>query len=252
MTMAKLHLVMPMAGRGSRFFENGFVCPKPLIEIHGRPFFYWATQSIARFVDCADITFVVLEEHIRDHAMDREIKKYYPAARIVALPAVTEGAAITALRGAEGLPEGEALLFNDCDHLFFCRSFYDFCAAGAFEAGPDGALLTFASDSPAYSYLQYGPDGRVCHTVEKQVVSHDAICGAYYFKNRQLYADACARYLKECAYKEFFVSGIYNVLAGQGADLRGFATDLHLPFGTPAEYALAEQEQHNAAFDRLM
>ena len=106
MTMAKLHLVMPMAGRGSRFFENGFVCPKPLIEIHGRPFFYWATQSIARFVDCADITFVVLEEHIRDHAIDREIKKYYPAARVVALPAVTEGAAITALRGAEGLPEG--------------------------------------------------------------------------------------------------------------------------------------------------
>ena len=31
--MAKLHLVMPMAGRGSRFFENGFVMPKPLIEI---------------------------------------------------------------------------------------------------------------------------------------------------------------------------------------------------------------------------
>ena len=71
--MAKLHLVMPMAGRGSRFFENGFVMPKPLIEINGRPFFYWATQSIAKFVDCADITFVVLEEHIRDHAIDREI-----------------------------------------------------------------------------------------------------------------------------------------------------------------------------------
>ena len=60
---------MPMAGRGSRFFENGFVMPKPLIEINGRPFFYWATQSIAKFVDCADITFVVLEEHIRDHAI---------------------------------------------------------------------------------------------------------------------------------------------------------------------------------------
>ena len=64
---------MPMAGRGSRFFENGFVMPKPLIEINDRPFFYWATQSIAKFVDCADITFVVLEEHIRDHAIDREI-----------------------------------------------------------------------------------------------------------------------------------------------------------------------------------
>ena len=186
---------MPMAGRGSRFFENGFVMPKPLIEINDRPFFYWATQSIAKFVDCADITFVVLEEHIRDHAIDREIKTYYPDAKIVALPEVTEGAAITALRGTESLPDDEPLLFNDCDHLFLCKPFNEFCKAGDFANGPDGALLTFASDSPAYSYLQYGADGRVCHTVEKQVVSHDAICGAYYFKNKQLYASACAEYL---------------------------------------------------------
>ena len=219
---------MPMAGRGSRFFENGFVMPKPLIEINDRPFFYWATQSIAKFVDCADITFVVLEEHIRDHAIDREIKTYYPDAKIVALPEVTEGAAITALRGAESLPDDEPLLFNDCDHLFLCKPFNEFCKAGDFANGPDGALL------------------------EKQVVSHDAICGAYYFKNKQLYASACAEYLHHCDYKEFFVSGIYNVLAARGVDLRGFATDLHLPFGTPAEYAQAEQEANKAAFEMLM
>ena len=116
--MPKLHLILPMAGRGSRFFENGFVCPKPLIEIAGKPFFYWAARSIEKYVDCADLTFVVLEEHIRDFAIDAKIKAYWPNARIIALPAVTEGAAITALRGAEGLPDGEPLLFNDCDHLF--------------------------------------------------------------------------------------------------------------------------------------
>ena len=49
-----------------------------------------------------------------------------------------------------------------------------------------------------------------------------------------------------------FVSGIYNVLADRGTDLRGFATDLHLPFGTPAEYAQAEQEANKAAFEMLM
>ena len=173
-------------------------------------------------MDCADITFVVLEEHIRDHAIDREIKTYYPDAKIVALPEVTEGAAITALRGAESLPDDEPLLFNDCDHLFLCKPFNEFCKAGDFANGPDGALLTFASDSPAYSYLQYGADGRVCHTVEKQVVSHDAICGAYYFKNKQLYASACAEYLHHCDYKEFFVSGIYNVLADRGAFLNQY------------------------------
>ena len=180
--MSKLHLILPMAGRGSRFFENGFVCPKPLIEINGKPFFYWAARSVEKFVNCA--------------------------ARIVALPEVTEGAAVTALKGCEGLPDGEPILFNDCDHLFVCRAFNEFCAKGGFANGPAGALLTFESDSPAYSYLQYGADGNVCHTVEKQVVSHDAICGAYYFKDKKTYADACAEYLKNCEYKEFFVSGI--------------------------------------------
>ena len=58
--MSKLHLILPMAGRGSRFFENGFVCPKPLIEISGKPFFYWATRSVEKYVDCADITLSLI------------------------------------------------------------------------------------------------------------------------------------------------------------------------------------------------
>ena len=91
---------------------------------------------------------MVLEEHIRDHAIDREIKTYYPDAKIVALPEVTEGAAITALRGAESLPDDEPLLFNDCDHLFLCKPFNEFCKAGDFANGPDGALLTFAQRLP--------------------------------------------------------------------------------------------------------
>ena len=71
--MNKLHLILPMAGRGSRFFKNGFVCPKPLIEINGKPFFYWAARSVEKFVDCADLTFVVLEQghaHLAHRGLD--------------------------------------------------------------------------------------------------------------------------------------------------------------------------------------
>ena len=250
--MPKLHLVMPMAGRGSRFFDNGFVQPKPLIEIHGKPFFYWAARSIEKNIDLDGITFVVLQEHIRDFALDARIHAFWPDARIVALEDVTPGAAVTCQKGCEDLPDGVPVLFNDCDHLFLCRSFNAFCAEGNFADGPAGALLTFESDSPAYSYLQYGADGNVCHTVEKQVVSHDAICGAYYFKDKKTYADACAEYLHACEYKEFFVSGIYNVLAAHSAAVRGFATDLHLPFGTPDEYRTAESPENAAGFEALL
>ncbi|MBR1730114.1 MAG: hypothetical protein IJ728_11405 [Selenomonadaceae bacterium] len=44
--MKKLHLIMPMAGGGTRFNEKGFNIPKPLIEIQNKPFFYWAVQSV--------------------------------------------------------------------------------------------------------------------------------------------------------------------------------------------------------------
>ena len=57
--MKKIHLIMPMGGAGTRFFKNGFNIPKPLINIHDKPFFYWATQSIAQHIDVLDITFVI-------------------------------------------------------------------------------------------------------------------------------------------------------------------------------------------------
>ncbi|NRX84838.1 hypothetical protein [Clostridium beijerinckii] len=35
----RINLIMPMAGKGSRFSSNGFEFPKPLIEINEKPFF---------------------------------------------------------------------------------------------------------------------------------------------------------------------------------------------------------------------
>lgn len=246
--MNKLHLIMPMAGKGSRFFENGFVVPKPLIEIKGKPFFFWAVRSVEKFVECAEIVFVILEEHIRENHLDDAIHNYWPNARIIALSKVTEGAAITALRAVETIPENEPLLINDCDHLFYCKAFNDFVESEDIDNGPAAALLTFQSDNPAFSYVQYDVNNNVCGTVEKQVVSQDAICGAYYFRNRQTYISACKAYLLKCAYKEYFISGIYNSLIEQQASLGSFRTDFHLPFGTPDEYYRAEQDDNNTRF----
>ena len=229
---------MPMGGKGSRFFNDGFIIPKPLIELQGRPFFFWAVQSVAKFIDLADITCVVLKEHVEQFAIDKKIKTFYPEVKIVAIPRVTEGAVLTCLAGLEGLNDGEPLLFNDCDHMFTCESFYAFCRKKDFSR-PAAALLTFEAHEPKYSYLEYDDEGRVIRTVEKKAVSSHAICGAYYFKDKKTFADAAALYLKNCSYSEFYLSGVYNVLAQKGAEIRGFETDLHISFGTPEEYSEA-------------
>ena len=67
----KLNVIMPMGGGGTRFGNHGFNVPKPLIEIYGKPFFYWATQSLVKNIEIESLTFVVLKEHIEKFAIDQ-------------------------------------------------------------------------------------------------------------------------------------------------------------------------------------
>ena len=235
----KLHLIMPMGGGGTRFGREGYESPKPLIEIYGKPFFYWATESIRHFVPLASLTFVVLQDHINRFSIDQKILEYYPEAKIEVIPEVLPGAVMTCLAGVKQIPQGEPILFNDCDHLFASQSFADFCNKERFEE-LDGALLTFRSDAPRFSFVAYDEHGLVNRTVEKKAISHDAICGAYYFKNRNCFERAAEEYLKNCSYSEFFVSGVYNVMAQHGLKIKNFDTDFHVSFGTPEEFIKAQ------------
>ena len=239
--MKKLNLIMPMGGGGTRFGIAGYAVPKPLIEIYGKPFFYWATQSVVKYVDVGSLTFVVLQEHVDDFQIDRKIAAYYPESRIVVIPKILPGAVMTCLAGINEQTLNGPVLFNDCDHLFVCRAFYDYCAKGNPDA-MDGALLTFRSSDPRYSYAQCDEKGYVTRTVEKQAVSEDAICGAYYFRDAQVFRRAAETYLHECDYAEFFVSGVYNALARMGAKIRLFSVDSHVSFGTPEEYEAAKSD----------
>ena len=237
----KIHYIMPMAGRGSRFSKEGFDFPKPLIEIYDKPFFYWSTRSIEKFVEIASLDFVVLKEHVEKYEIDKAIKDFFPEARIHALPEVTEGAVITCMKGIEEITDGLPVVFNDCDHLFKSSSFNNFCKE-AYDEGIDGLLLTFTSNEPKYSFVGKNNLGNVIRTVEKEAISDEAICGCYYFKNKEIFLSCANRYLKECNYSEYFMSGVYNVMIEKGMTVKSMKTDYHVPFGVPEEYEEAKMD----------
>lgn len=234
----KPHLIMPMCGAGSRFYKNGYMQPKPLIEINGKPFLYWATMSIKKFVDIADLTFVVLQQHIDDFKIDRIIKEYFPEARIEVLPEILPGPVFTSLKGVEGITDNAPILFNDCDHMFKCYEINNLLNSGQFNM--EGALLTFESDGPQFSYVKYDETGKIIGTIEKKVVSNHAICGAYMFRNAQTFRDMADVYVKNCPYNECFMSGLYNVICDKGMTIKDYLLDFHVEFGTPEEYETAK------------
>ncbi len=246
--MKKVHLIMPMGGAGSRFFKNGFIMPKPLIEINGYPFFYWATMSIYKYVDLQDLTFVVLQEHINDFQIDKKIKEYFPDCKIEVIPKILNGAVLTCLEGIKNIEDNNPVIFNDCDHSFYCEEFNDYCNNGDYET-LDGALLTFESNDPKYSFLELDENENVIRTVEKKAISNKAICGAYYFRNKDMFKTYAEKYLDNCSYSEYFVSGVYNEMAKDKKIIKNFGVNEHLAFGTPDEYYQAENSEQ---FKRIL
>lgn len=237
----KVHLIMPMGGAGSRFVKEGFDLPKPLIPINGKPFFYWATKSIEKFINLKDITFVILKEHVISYKLDKKILQYFSNANIVVIPEMfKEGPVLTCLEGAKQINDSLPIIFNDCDQMFKCSSLNEYCNNSKFDEC-DGALLTFNSDSPKFSYVQFDKKGNVTKTVEKIVVSNEAICGAYYFASAKIFKDAVKEYINNCEYNELFVSGLYNIMLQQGKKIITFKVDKHIPYGTPAEYEIAQK-----------
>ena len=233
----RMNLVMPMAGRGSRFGRAGFDLPKPLLLLDGEPFFWWATEALRRCFDLQSMSFVVLAEHIEAHAIDRQILDRYPQASIIALPEVTSGALETAIAGCAGVPEDGWLVVNDCDHTF--RADRLATALPAMPPETAGFLCHFHATAPAYSYAAYDDKGDLLRTVEKEAISNLAIAGAYGFRNRETFLRHARAYAADCPYPELFVSGIYNTMVAAGEKVRGVLLDEHLSFGTPAEYEAA-------------
>lgn len=248
MIKKSINLVMPMGGSGSRFSQNGFSVPKPIIEISGKPFFYWATQSIRKYVNLESLTFVILQEHIDKFSIDKKIYSFFPEARIEVIQEVLNGAVLTCLEGIKSIKNDLPIVFNDCDHAFSCKEFYKYCIDGEYSE-LDGALLTFESNDPKFSFAECNSEGNVIRTVEKVAISNEAICGAYYFKNRKTFEEATNEYLDKCNYKEYFVSGVYNMMAEKDKVIHCFRVDSHLPFGTPEEYEIAEQSDYFKELD---
>lgn len=245
--MSDLALIMPMAGRGSRFASVGENLPKPLIDLGGQPFFRWAAESVLRRVPVRQIVFLVLEEHVARHDIADRIRAYYPDATVIRIPEPTAGAAETAMLGVAALDRDGPIAINDCDHAFLAPALGDLVAE--LENGAAGGLVGFVSRNPAYSYTRLADDDatRVLGTVEKQCIGPYAIAGCYLFRDRAVITRAFARYRTECPYGELYLSGLYNVLADDGETIRFRQLDRHFSFGTPEELACLPR----TAFDVL-
>lgn len=210
-----LNIVIPMAGRGSRFRDVGFTLPKPLIPVHGKPMIQLVVQNLRpsqphRFI------FVCLQEHLDAYDLAARLRHWAPGCEVIALNAVTEGAACTVLTTREFIDNDDALMIANSDQWVDVS--IDDYLGGMKRGGYDGYIMTMWADDPKWSFVRFDAKGDPCEVVEKQVVSHEATVGIYNFRRGADYVSAADSMIRKDlrVNNEFYVAPVYNELLAAG------------------------------------
>ncbi|RHM09618.1 hypothetical protein DWZ81_10420 [Parabacteroides merdae] len=238
--MRNLHIIMPMAGEGSRFLKEGWTTPKPLIELNGQPLFKHAISSVTDKDIQMKYSFIVRQEHIDKYQIDKGIRSFLPEANLFSVVKTTRGAVETCLIAENAIADDDAVIVMDCDLEFRSKKFMEIIKQilnKPIEEATGGALVSFESNEPRYSYAALGEDGFVARTAEKEVISNHALCGAYFFASGRRFKQIAHLLLAEPAFTkpEYYVSLLFNYLLKDGEKVWLAPMEEYYSYGTPEE-----------------
>lgn len=210
-----LTIVIPMAGRGSRFANAGYTNPKPLIPIQGTPMIKVVIDNLRPSRDHRFV-FICQREHVEAYGLSEKLAAWAPGCAIVQIDAVTEGAACTVLLAKEHIGDGPLMIANSDQYIDVAIDDY---LAVADREGIDGLIMTMTADDPKWSFVGLNDEGLVTRVVEKQVISDEATVGIYNFARGSDFVRGaeCMIAADKRVNGEFYVAPVYEELIEDGA-----------------------------------
>ena len=164
-----MKLILPMAGNGQRFFDDGYDLPKPLIDIKGKPMFVRVIENLW-LGDNIKPWCIVRQDHVSEYEIDKRILEHYPDAHIIIIPGTTEGAACT-VRLATNVLGGEPMMVANCDQLMLWdpKEFYEKIET---NLHPGGLIPVFQPNhnEPKHSYVDVNAYDELLVLKEKEII----------------------------------------------------------------------------------
>ena len=228
----KLNVLVPMAGAGSRFAQQGYTFPKPLIEVNGKPMIQTVVENLnieAHYI------FIVQQEHYEKYNLKYLLNLIAPSCDIVQVNGVTEGAACSTLLAKEYIDNDSPLVMANSDQYIEWNSNECMYAFTADEI--DGGILTFEATHPKWSYARVGTDGFVSEVAEKKVISNEATVGVYYWKKGSDYVKYAEQMIEKNirVNNEFYVCPVFNEAIGDGKKVKVKRVENMWGIGTPED-----------------
>lgn len=243
-------LILPMAGKGSRFSEEGYTLPKPLIDINGKPMIIQAVNCLPQ---SDNNYFICLHDHIKNFNVDSLLKSTYKNCNVLEIKDTTEGQACTCELGIKTFDVDlkNPILISACDNgVYYDSNKY---LEIVNDESIDIIVWTFRNNQAsktnpnAYAWLDVDVDGFVKHVSCKKFIYNDplkthAIIGTMFFRKGQYFMDGLkANYDENIRTNgEFYVDDVLNQNIKVGLKVKVFEVKNYICWGTPNDYKTYE------------
>lgn len=229
---SKLNVLIPMAGRGSRFEDSGYSFPKPLIEVNQKPMIQVAVENLN--ID-ANYIYVVQKHHLDEHNLELLLNLITPGCKIIETDGQTEGAACTALLAEQFIDNGNPIFFANSDQFVEWNSNEFMLEMN--ETDADGGIVTFKSTNPHFSYVKLDENGLIQRVAKNEVISDMATTGYYYWKHGSDFVKYADQMISKNirVNNEFYVDPVYNEAIEDGKEIRVLGCEKFWSLGTPEE-----------------
>ena len=230
-----------MSGMGKRFVDAGYIDPKPLIVVDGKPMIQ---HVVDLFPNVDKITFIANSTHLVETNMREVLSRIAPTANIVEVLTGTKAGPVEVVLSAEHLlADDEEVIVSYCDYgtRWDCNRFLEDArstkAAGSIACYRGFHPHMLGKDNYAFAKEQ---NNVLIEIREKQPFTEDrmneyASNGTYYFKSGSV-VKQYFRKLVDIGTKinnEYYVSMIYNLLVQDGLRVNVFEIENMLQWGTP-------------------
>ncbi len=249
-------LVIPMAGLGQRFIDEGYSVTKPLISVSGKSMVAQATHDLPAAVHHA---FILRSDMHGVEEITGELKRIYPAAIIETIPCVTEGQACTALIGLEALERAMVsvpgpVTFGACDN----GALYDTNSFQQLLDNPDVDIIVWGVRGHANALRHPKMFGWIDANTESGLISNISVktpmdkpatdpivLGTFTFRRaedfRRVVEHLMARYGRING--EFYIDSCINDAIELGLSCYLFEVNSYLSWGTPNDLRTFEYWQ---------
>lgn len=241
-------LILPMAGRGSRFSEDGYNLPKPILPVNDN-------IMVVEAVNCLPNTdnkiFICLDEHIKNYGLNEILHDKFNECKISIIDSVTEGQAITCEIGINehSINLEDPILISACDNGIY----YDVNKIQKMldDESIDIIVWSFRNSQSSknnpnsYAWLDVDDNDNIKHVSCKKFIYDDplkthAIIGTMFFRKAKYFMEGLNENKKNNirTNNEFYVDDVLNQNIKNNLVVKVFEVYNYICWGAPNDYKI--------------